>query len=122
MIGRYANRIAGGRFVLDGARHQLTTNDGANHLHGGARGFDQQLWTAAVIDVPDAVGVALRRTSPAGEEHYPGTLSVLVKYLLTLDDVFFSLRGYLRRRDARQPHPTRLLQLDGARGRVDCGS
>ena len=72
VIGRYANRIAGGRFVLGGVSYQLATNDGANHLHGGVRGFDQHLWTAAVVEAPGAVGVALSRTSPAGEEHYPG--------------------------------------------------
>ena len=85
VIGRYANRIAGSRFDLGGVNHQLTANDGANHLHGGARGFDQQLWTAAVVDVPDTVGIALRRTSPAGEERYPGALSATVTYLLTSD-------------------------------------
>jgi aldose 1-epimerase len=86
VIGRCAN--AGGRFVLGGVGHQLATNDGANHLHGGVRGFDQCLWTAAIVDSPGGVGIALHRTSPADEEHYPGTLSVVVTYLLTFDDTF----------------------------------
>jgi aldose 1-epimerase len=86
VIGRYANRIAGGRFVLGGVSYQLATNDGANHLHGGVLGFDQHLWTAAVVEAPGAVGVALSRTSPSGEEHYPGALSAVVTYLLTSDN------------------------------------
>jgi aldose 1-epimerase len=86
VIGRYANRIACGRFVLGGVSHRLATNDGPNHLHGGERGFDHHLFNASVVDVPDVVGITLKRTSPAGEEHYPGALSVAVTYLLTSDD------------------------------------
>jgi aldose 1-epimerase len=83
IVGRYANRIAAGRFQLDGIAHQLATNDGANHLHGGTQGFDQQLWTAASFTMGDAAGVTFARTSPAGEEHYPGALRVEVSYLVT---------------------------------------
>jgi aldose 1-epimerase len=82
IVGRYANRIAEGRFELDGVRYQLATNDGRNHLHGGRRGFDRQLWAATPVRHGDAAGVIFDRTSPAGEEHYPGTLHVVVSYLV----------------------------------------
>jgi aldose 1-epimerase len=80
IVGRYANRIARGRFALDGREHQLALNDPPNTLHGGARGFDQRVWSAG--EVPD--GVRLERVSPDGEEAFPGTLAVAVTY--TLDD------------------------------------
>ena len=83
VVGRYANRIAKGRFKLDAIRYQLASNDGANHLHGGIRGFDQRLWAATPIETQDAAGIAFSRTSAAGEEHYPGTLQVSFSYLVT---------------------------------------
>jgi aldose 1-epimerase len=82
IIGRYANRIANGRFLLGGSEHQLAHNDGPNHLHGGRRGFDQQHWDASPVTTPDGAGVTFSRTSPAGEEGYPGTLTCSVTYLL----------------------------------------
>jgi len=81
LIGRYANRIAGGRFTLDGRDYHLPRNDGPNHLHGGPRGFDHVLWD--VDPLPDAAGAVLTHTSPAGAEGYPGTLAVRVTYTLT---------------------------------------
>jgi aldose 1-epimerase len=84
-IGRYANRIANGRFTLDGKTYQLTQNDKANSLHGGTAGFDKHMWQ--IVDVSDAGGlakVALRLVSPAGDQGYPGTLTVTTTY--TLDD------------------------------------
>ena len=84
-IGRYANRIAGGRFSLDGKTYQLTQNDKANSLHGGTVGFDKRVWQ--IVDVSDTGGVAkvaLRLVSPAGDQGYPGTLTVTTTY--TLDD------------------------------------
>lgn len=84
-IGRYANRIAGGRFTLDGKTYQLTQNDKANSLHGGTVGFDKHVWK--IVDVSNANGlakVALRLVSPAGDQGYPGTLTVTTTY--TLDD------------------------------------
>lgn len=87
VVGRYANRIAGGRFELDGLEHQLATNDRGQHLHGGIVGFDQLLWTAQPIETRDGCGVLFSRTSPAGEEQYPGTLKVRVAYLLSGDTV-----------------------------------
>ncbi len=78
VVGRFANRIARGRFSLDGAVYALTINDPPNHLHGGDRGFDQRLWHGAVT----ANGVVLRLTSPDGEEGYPGELHAEVRYAL----------------------------------------
>jgi aldose 1-epimerase len=79
IVGRYANRIAGARFTLDGKTYQLAANIGPNHLHGGVKGFDQRVWRAA-CGVSD---LELRYTSPDGEEGYPGTLDVQVRYTLT---------------------------------------
>jgi aldose 1-epimerase len=78
VIGRFANRIARGRFGLDGRTHQLTCNDGAHHLHGGTTGFDQQLWSSAVRRPPHSVGVLFSRTRLHGEEGYPGRLDTTV--------------------------------------------
>jgi aldose 1-epimerase len=82
-IGRYANRIANARFVLDGRSYVVAANDPPHHLHGGRRGFDKVAWTADVID--DAC-VAFRLTSPDGDEAYPGRLDVRVSYALGDDN------------------------------------
>jgi aldose 1-epimerase len=79
ITGRYANRIANGEFTLDGITYTLAKNNGPNSLHGGIKGFDKQVWAATVV--PD--GVKFSRTSPDGEEGYPGTLKVDVTYTLT---------------------------------------
>ncbi len=84
-IGRYANRIAGGRFVLEGHEYQLAKNDGPNHLHGGIRGFDKVIWQAEPFSQPSGIGVRFSYLSPDGEEGYPGNLSCRVTYLLTND-------------------------------------
>ncbi len=86
LIGRYGNRIRDGRFTLDGIGHQLVTNDGRNHLHGGARGFDKVVWSAEPFDHAGARGLTLRYSSPDGEQGYPGALSAKVIYTLTDDD------------------------------------
>jgi len=86
LVGRYANRIARGRFTLDGAEHRLATNDGPNHLHGGPGGFHAVLWRAEPFVGEGGAGVTLTYESPSGEEGYPGRLVVCVAYTLTPRD------------------------------------
>ena len=81
VVGRYGNRIAKGRFTLDGRTYPLATNNGPNHLHGGLKGFDKVVWTAEPLQ--GKTGVAFSRRSPDGEEGYPGNLDVRITYELT---------------------------------------
>ena len=81
-VGRYANRIAGARFMLDGAEVQLAANNGANALHGGPEGFDRRNWRIIAIEDGDHPAVTLAYTSADGEEGYPGTLDVEVTWRL----------------------------------------
>src|SRR3954463_4473298 len=83
VVGRYGNRIGQGRFALDGATFQLATNNGANHLHGGVKGFDKVIWAGEPFERDGVSGVVFSYTSADGEEGYPGTLKVRVTYTLT---------------------------------------
>jgi aldose 1-epimerase len=84
LIGRFANRIARGRFTLDGHVHAVTVNDGPNHLHGGRRGFHKVPWNVTPFEDGSVTGAVLSYTSVTGDEGYPGTMSVSV--MLTLSD------------------------------------
>lgn len=89
VAGRYANRIAKGKFTLDGKEYTLAVNNGVNHLHGGIVGFDKKLWSAGEVRLSDdGISLDLSYTSPDGEEGYPGALTVTVTYTLTRDDVW----------------------------------
>jgi aldose 1-epimerase len=81
--GRYANRIAKGKFKLNGTEYQLSTNEGKNHLHGGNKGFNKKVWRAEEVKTENAVGVKLAYTSKDGEEGYPGNLACTIIYTLT---------------------------------------
>lgn len=81
IVGRYGNRIGKAQFALDGRTYKLAANNGPNHLHGGLKGFDKQVWTAEPIKGQS--GVVFSRTSADGEEGYPGNLAARVTYTLT---------------------------------------
>lgn len=99
-VGRYANRIANGRFELDGQEYRLFVNNGPNSLHGGEFGFDKKVWSAEPEAGPPA-SVLFRYRSVDGEEGYPGTLDVEVRY--TLDDLNALRIDYRARTDAPTP-------------------
>lgn len=82
LVGRYANRIGGAKFTLDGREYPLLANNGPNALHGGGVGFDKQVWTVEELTGNSAV---LSLVSPDGQEGYPGTLKVRVTYVLERD-------------------------------------
>ncbi|WP_415923175.1 aldose epimerase family protein [Steroidobacter sp.] len=81
-VGRFANRLADGRFKLDGKTYQTPQNDHGNSLHGGERGFDKVLWEVVGVGQGDAASVRLRYVSPDGDQGYPGTLTVFATYAL----------------------------------------
>jgi len=86
VVGRFANRIEGAQFEIDGVTYKVTPNAGQNHIHGGREGFHKILWQADSFREKDAVGVILRHTSGDGNEGYPGKLDVTVTYTLTNDN------------------------------------
>ncbi len=83
LIGRYGNRIAGGKFTLDGKTYQVPQNDGSNALHGGTKGFDKAVWKGK--EIPH--GVELTHVSPDGDQGFPGTLTTVVRYMLEGKDL-----------------------------------
>jgi aldose 1-epimerase len=86
MVGRYGNRIAKGRFTLDGVEYKLATNNGPNSLHGGIKGFDKEVWQSKSLVTPDGPALELSYVSKDGEEGFPGTLTVTAVYTLTRDN------------------------------------
>ncbi len=83
VVGRVANRIARGRFAIDGKTYTLAINNPPNTLHGGIKGFDKVVWNAEAVDGPNGPSVVLSHVSPDGDEGFPGTLAVKVTYTLT---------------------------------------
>ncbi len=90
VVGRFANRIAGGSFELDGITHRLSTNDGPHTLHGGVDGFGRRLWT---VEHADASSLRLSLVSPDGDQGFPGRLTAAVTYRVTGDDVRIDYRA-----------------------------
>lgn len=86
IVGRYANRIAKGKFTLDNIEYSLVTNNGPNHLHGGIKAFDKVIWNAETYQDSSWAALVLHYISEDGEEGYPGNLDVIVKYTLTNDN------------------------------------
>jgi aldose 1-epimerase len=106
LLGRCANRIAGGAFSIEGRRYSLASNNGPNHLHGGLRGFDKVVWKARPFRKADAAGLVLRHLSKDGDEGYPGNLQVQATITLSEAghlDFQFSAR-------ADRPTPVNLSQ------------
>jgi aldose 1-epimerase len=87
ITGRYANRIGGAQFTLNGQTYHLIANNGPNTLHGGPDALDRQVWTVAPLTVPDGVAAMLSYVSPDADQNFPGTLTMHVTYTLTNDDV-----------------------------------
>jgi len=83
IIGRYGNRIANGKFTIDGQTYTVATNNAPNHLHGGNKGFDKVVWNAKIIKKRTIPSLALTYLSPDGEEGYPGNLACKITYKLT---------------------------------------
>lgn len=83
ITGRFANRIKEGKLTIGDNTYQLEKNNGSNHLHGGLRGLDKQLWSATTAETPDSVSLVLRHLSPDGTGNYPGNLDCTVTYSLS---------------------------------------
>ena len=86
LVGRCGNRIAKGKFMLDGSSYTLATNNIGNHLHGGIKGFDKVVWQARTLETPEGAALELTYVSKDGEEGYPGTMTVKAVYALTADN------------------------------------
>ena len=114
LVGRFGNRIGGSRFELDGKSHQVTANEGVNHLHGGALGFGKRVWRVLDVTERDAPRVILGYRSPDGEEGYPGNVEATAELVEKPDSLAIILSA---RSDAATPinltyHPYFNLQAD----------
>lgn len=101
IVGRYANRIGNGSFLLNGKKYELDKNDGKNTLHGGYFGFDKIVWDSEVIEEKNRCGVRFSRLSPAGEQGFPGNLKISVTYIL--DTNYNLICSYEAETDASTP-------------------
>ena len=113
LVGRYANRIGGAQFTLDGKTYHVPKNDGPNCLHGGNHGFNSQVWTAKDVSTKDTPTLELQYVSADGEEGFPGKLTATVKYSLNDKDelkIDYSAVTEGHRGERDQPH---LLQSGG---------
>jgi len=96
IVGRYGNRIAGGKFSIDGKEYSLATNNGPNHLHGGIKGFDKVVWESEAYKTDNGPAVKLSYLSPDGEEGYPGNFNIEVIYTLTNNnELQIDYKGYV---------------------------
>jgi aldose 1-epimerase len=86
VVGRYANRIGGAKFTIDGVECRLAANNGRNHIHGGKKGFDKYVWKAATVQSEGVAGVRMTHVSADGDEGYPGQLTATVTYTLSDKD------------------------------------
>jgi aldose 1-epimerase len=86
LVGRYGNRIANAKFVLDGKTYSLAANNGKNNLHGGLRGFDKKIWKATASQTDSTASLKLEYFSKDGEEGFPGNLLVKILYTLTMNN------------------------------------
>ena len=101
VIGRYANRIAGGKFSIDGIEYNLSLNQPPHHLHGGVKGVDKVIWSAHPLENEKGTGIEFRYLSRDGEEGYPGNMTIHVRYFLSHSDSL--IINYLARTDAATP-------------------
>lgn len=105
VLGRYANRIADGRFELDGRVYRLPTNGGSHHLHGGERGFDKRLWQSEVVEDERGPAVLMKLVSEDGDQGYPGRLNVELRYVLAGRELIAEFRA-----ETDRPTPVSLSQ------------
>ncbi len=101
IVGRFANRITGGRFVIDDIEYTLVRNEGSNHIHGGLRGFDKVTWGAKLFKRGDIAGIRFTHTSPSGDGGYPGRMKITLEY--TLSEVNVLAFEYWASTDAATP-------------------
>ena len=106
--GRYANRIAHGRFVLDGVAYQLDCNEGVNHLHGGRAGFDRKTWD---VVSHDSSHIEMRAESPDGEMGYPGACAAQVIYRFEGERLQITMTARTGAPTARQPRPVTMRSM-----------